>query len=745
MHYSNRIHQQLARDVTRLGGIPLWLAFRCLPSIVVGALFLLLLGTVPARATMDASGSNASGALDLNALESGHMVLHDQVAGTYIPAIIHASKVHFDISGMIATVSVQQSFRNHTDQWLEGVYAFPLPDTAAVRYLEMRVGERRIVGKIREKSVAKKIYREARKAGKKASLVEQQRDNLFSNRIANIGPGEEITVHMEYVQQVSFAADKFSLRFPTTITPRYMPGSTRAQNGKPDDVETLAVNPYLGWALPTDQVPDADAVSPLLFPAQGSDQSPLNPIEITARLDMGMPLAEVESPYHDIALARRAGVYTISLVTGVAEMDRDFVLNWQPVSGGVPSAALFTEQVAGEYFGLLMVVPPTASRAAPVMPREIIFVVDTSGSMGGVSIEQARASVARALQQLRPEDHFNIIEFNSVHHALYRAPMPATRHHVQQAQEFVRMLNASGGTEMLPALQAALDSSAQADAYREQALLRQVIFITDGAVGNEVALFEEISARLGDSRLFTVGIGAAPNSWFMRKAAQVGRGTHTHIGDLNEVGQKMAALFEQLAHPAAVNLDIHWPVSVESWPERVPDLYQGQPLLVAVKFATTAALGDVVVSGEINGQVWSKRLEMAVSAATATETQHKGVASLWARQKIAGLLDQKLMGRDEAAVREELVPVALQHQLLSPYTSFVAVEEVISRPVLQGVIGKSIPNTRPRGQSSQGYAYPRTATTGPAKAWFGVLLLFLAMMLRVLRQTEVDHVPVVRC
>ena len=188
------------------------------------------------------------------------------------------------------------------------------------------------------------------------------------------------------------------------------------------------------------------------------------------------------------------------------------------------------------------------------MAREVIFVVDTSGSMGGVSIEQARASVSQALQQLRTQDYFNIIEFNSRHRSLYRRPMPATRHHVQRAQEFVRMLQASGGTEMRPALHAALAKLPETDAYQEQAPLRQIIFITDGAVGNELALFEDISAQLGDNRLFTVGIGSAPNSWFMRKAAQFGRGSHTHIGNLDEVGEKMVALFERLARPVAVDV-----------------------------------------------------------------------------------------------------------------------------------------------------------------------------------------------
>jgi Ca-activated chloride channel homolog len=749
MNYYQRIHYHLARDAGRLGGVRFWLAFRILPGLLLVTLSLLLLASASSRAAGQAAVEADSG-VDLDGLESGHMLVRDEVSGGYTPALMQASKVHFDISGMIATVTVEQSFRNVTGRWVEGVYAFPLPDTAAVRHLEMVIGQRRIIGEIREKAEARKIYSEAKKAGKKASLVEQQRPNLFSNRVANIGPGEEILVRMEYVQEVEFAAGEFSLRFPTTITPRYMPGQpTGGELEAGEDASaTLEVNPYLGWAVPTDQVPDADAISPLLNPSRGAEQAPLNPIQITARLDMGMPLARVEASYHEIALARRAGVYDIRLASGVSEMDRDFVLSWQPVTGSAPVAALFTEQIDGEHFGLLMVVPPLAGRNTAIMPREIIFVVDTSGSMGGVSIEQARQSVASALQQLRPQDRFNIIEFNSVHRSLYRAPVAASRHHVQQAQEFVRLLRASGGTEMLPALRAALDPVQQFDQHPdqrsqnpdEQPSLRQVIFITDGAVGNEVALFEEISARVGRSRLFTVGIGSAPNSWFMREAAQFGRGTHTHIGNLDEVGEKMAALFDQLARPVAVNLAVNWPGQVEAWPERIPDLYQGQPLLVAVSFGQSTPRGEVVVSGEFNGRPWHKRLQLDSGEDQETAVQHRGVASLWGRKKIAGLLDQIVLGRAAEAVRADVLPVALQHHLLSPYTSFVAVEEVVSRPAAAALERRAVANTRPRGQSDQGFAYPRTATTGPAKAWLGVLLLFLALIVYVLRQPEVDHV-----
>ncbi len=740
MNHYDRIYNQIIRDAGHLGSLPLWLALRVLPAVVAAVLVLLLLWAAPSRATIPGEDSEPT----LDGLASGHMLLQGERPGHYTPAILQASKVHFDISGMIATVVVEQSFSNDTGRALEGVYAFPLPEGAAVRHMEMVVGERRIVGKIHEKAEAKKIYTAAKSSGKKASLVAQQRPNLFTNRVANIGAGENVTVRLEYVQQVVFTNGEFSLRFPTTLTPRYMPGMPAGQVVGEEAPSPLAVNPYLGWAMPTDQVPDADAISPLQFPQEGDEQMPLNPLEVSVRLDMGMPLARVEAPYHDIVLARRAGIYDIRLANGVAEMDRDFVLTWQPVSGSAPTAALFTEEVEGEYYGLLMVLPPARERAGQAPPREVIFVVDTSGSMGGVAIAQARNTVSRALQQLRPEDRFNIIAFNSAHRSLYRRPMPATRHHVEQAKEFVRLLQANGGTEMLPALYAALEPQQEADGLAEQLPLRQVIFITDGAVGNELALFEEISTRLGNSRLFTVGIGSAPNSWFMREAARFGRGSYTHIGALEEVGDKMAALFTQLSQSVAVKLDVSWPAPVEAWPERLPDLYLGQPLLVAVNFGAQTPRGEVVVSGDIGGQAWRQVLQLSVGDDPQTSARHEGVASVWAHQKIAGLLDQKVRGRSDEAVRADVLSIALQHQLLSPYTSFVAVEEIVSLPPGVHAASAPAPNTRPRGQAPQTFAYPRTATTGPAKVWLGMLLLFAATMVRVMRQPELDHVPAVR-
>jgi Ca-activated chloride channel family protein len=356
--------------------------------------------------------------------------------------------------------------------------------------------------------------------------------------------------------------------------------------------------------------------------------------------------------------------------------------------------------------------------------------------MGGVSIRQARDSLDRALRHLRPQDQFNIIAFNSSHRSLFRNSVPANRHNVLLATEFVRHLQASGGTEMMSALQAALSPVDSPDELNPRPALRQIIFITDGAVGNESQLFTEIAGSLGHSTLFTVGIGSAPNSWFMRKAAEFGRGSFTYIGDVAEVGEKMDRLFRHLSNPIASDLSVEWPDGAEAWPARMPDLYQGDPLLVAVKFPASFSERSVTVSGLTGHTEWQKTLQLPVHLELQNIDHHSGVASLWARKKIAGLLDERHSGREESWLRAQVLPLALQHSLLSPYTSFVAVEERPVRPADKKAQSKALPNTRPRGQSPQAFAYPNTATSAAANVWLGSFLLLVALFVRAVREGE---------
>ncbi len=695
-----------------------WFCFRLLPILTACLLSAILLDASVARAASEEPGA-------------GHLLLHSSGLAP-MPAVMQHSSVQVTVAGMVAVVTLEQSFRNSSEHWAEGVYVFPLPGQAAVRAMEILVGERRINGEIRERQEARTVYTAARDAGRKASLVAQQRPNLFSNRIANLAPGETVTVRLEFVQPVSYSEGVFSLRLPMTLTRRYIPG--RALGGTGDAGAPQPIPWYLAQVSATDEVPDAPLLASWLHSRAGSDAAPLNPLTIAVRLDAGLPLARVDSPYHQMRLRREGSLYHLELARGPSEMDRDFVLNWEPATGSQPQAALFTEQVAGEHYGLLLVMPPSpVQHDSGIRTRELVFVVDTSGSMGGVPIQQLRQSLVAALDGLRPGDRFNIIAFDHGYRTLFSDPRPANRHALQQARVFIGGLRAAGGTEMLPPLQRALAQPARGDSGGR---LRQVVFMTDGAVGNEHAILDTIAAELGDSRLFTVGIGSAPNSWFLRKAALLGRGQHLHIGDEAEVGARVGSLLDYLSAPLLTGITVDWPQAVIDTGGPVPDLYAGAPLLRLVRFNMPPQSGVIRVSGELQGQSWQQAVDLDSVAGSAP-----GVASLWARERIEQILDQRYQGVNGDSVRAEVLELALEHQLLSPYTSFIAVEQQHSRPPGLPLQVAAVPGTRPRGQAQQVFGYPQTATTAAARLFLGCLALFIALLFWVMRGPEVDHVP----
>jgi len=678
-----------------------------------------LVGIEPAAAAADLSEP-----MSLNDVAAGELLFATETAGRYLPAVQLESRADIAISGFVATVEVVQRFRNTTREWAEGVYVFPLPETAGVNAMELRVGERIIVGEIREKQQARREYQQAKRDGKKTALVEQRRPNMFATAVANIAPGQEVEVRLTYVEKIHYESGRFSLRFPMTITPRYIPGAPRPAMEGP-----LTAAPGSGWATNTDQVPDAAAITPFLEPRLPSAGNPINPIELHVTVDPGLPLAEITSPYHDIQVVRQSGVYDVSLTAGAVPMDRDFELTWQPAVGHAPAAALFTQELDGETYALAMILPPEQHGAATGLPRETVFIIDTSGSMGGEPIRQARAALELALSRLGPHDRFNIVSFNDSPTVLFSHSVPADTSARAEARRFVQRLQSGGGTEMMAALNAAFADGPEATS----GLLRQVIFITDGAVGNEEALFRVIADRLGDRRLFTVGIGSAPNSHFMRKAAEFGRGTFTYIGRQNEVELKMQALFERLEKPMLRNIALTWPdANALVAPDPVPDLYAGQPIVVTAKLARPA--GSLQVTGQTADGAWHQSLQLQGGR------QHPGVATLWARDRIAGLDDQIALQGETDDLRSRILNLALAHRLVSRYTSFIAIEKKVSKPNGLPSNSHDVSNLRPAGQSPQPFAYPQTATTATEAFWLGLLGL-IATLLLWLRVYTLQAVP----
>lgn len=692
----DRTNTRASRRLRRLvEGITLWLAF------------LMLLFVQPLYA--DAATADEG--------EAGVLRFVDASGRYRQPALVLGSQFDVTVSGMIAQTRLVRRFRNTSDQWQEGVFVFPLPDKASVYDLAMVVGERRIEGKVRPRLAARKEYARAKQTGHQAVNVEQQRPNLFTARIANIPPGETVTVDMAYQQPVQYRNGIFELRLPTTLTPRYMPGPP-VEEAQPDQWQS-------GWALATQVVPDAGAISPYtVTPTDVASDS--HRADIDVAIQAGVPLTSITSPSHSLDTRRDGGTVQVSPTGHKVLMDRDFVLRWQPAQGYAPVAAVFHDRFEGEDYLMTMVLPGKTGQTP--LPRDLVFVIDTSGSMAGESIRQARSALDRGLATLRAGDRFNVIQFNSQPHALFMEPVAANANNLARAQRYVRNLSADGGTEMASALTLALGSSA-GDKETEAGRVRQVVFMTDGAVGNEAALFRQIRAQLGSQRLFTVGIGSAPNQHFMREAAKWGRGTYTSVGDPSDLEGPLKALFAAMSSPVLTDIQTSWPAGAEAYPARPGDLFQGEPLIQVVK--GVPASGTLTVSGlSPDGERWSRSLDLQQAAPA------QGLHRRWARARIDSLLDQAELANEEPD-KAEITRLAMAHTLASPYTSFVAVDTTPARAADVPLARESIPTLLPKGSQAGMLRYPQTATLAPLLTAVGLVGLMFSLAIALLRRRAV--------
>ncbi len=618
--------------------------------------------------------SDADGRVTPDEMNMGALLLPTEDGG-FVQAPRLGTDVIMTVNGTIARVTVTQRFENNSDRWLEGIYVFPLPEQSAVDALRMEIGSRTIEGEIKGRDTAKQAYEAAKDAGQKASLVEQERPNIFTNSVANIGPHESVVVRIEYQETVKQDTGVYSLRFPLVVAPRYNP---KAGEITPVD--------YGDKPSPSDPVPDRDRITPpVLDPAKGPK---INPVSIEVTLDAGFALGEITSSYHETAVKRTGdNTATLALAQGSVPADKDFELVWKPKAAAAPQTSLYHESVGGQDYLLAMVTPPTLDAVPKLLPRELIFVIDNSGSMAGTSMVQAKQSLLFALGRLRPGDKFNVVRFDDTLETLFDTAVDASSDNLAIAKHFVSRLDAEGGTEMLPALQAALRDATPEDTTR----LRQVVFLTDGSVVNEAQLFEEIAKHRGRSRLFTVGIGSAPNSYFMTRAAELGRGTFTQIGSDAQVLERMSALFAKLEKPVMMGLSADWPAgtSVEAWPDPLPDLYAGEPVVLSAKLPSRQ--GELHLAGTFDGKPWTATLKLEDAVAGA------GVAKLWARSKIASLEAKAFTGSDPDAFDKAIEAVALEHHLVSSQTSLIAVDKTKSRPDGQSVSSVDMPVNLPDG------------------------------------------------
>lgn len=659
------------------------------------------LGAVSASAqTADAPSPDQladDGLVTIDDMNNGALLLETDTPGWFVTAPTLSTDIDVAVSGPIARAVVTQTFRNTSSVFVEGTYVFPLPEGATVDTLRMRVGERWIEGDIAEKAEAREIYETAKAAGQVASLVVQLRPNMFTTSVANIAPGADVIVQIEYQETLSSRDGRFGLRLPLVVAPRY---STSGQQ--------ISQLTSTGWSTTTDPSVHRGAVTPRDDDPSTERNKIRHPVNISLAINAGFPLGELTSAHHEIDVIETSATSSQVELVGPVPANRDFLLSWKPASFETTYVAAFSEIHESETHHLAMLTAPTiAAEPADRSPREVIFVQDTSGSMFGDSMDQARAGLQLAIDSLGEDDTFNIIEFNDQWTRFASTPQPATHRNLDRAKEWIDGLRADGGTRMLPALQAALDTDRKSSG-EDTDRLRQVVFLTDGAVAQEQALLRLIEQELGDTRLFTVGIGSAPNSYFMSAAARTGRGSFVYISDIDQVEEQMQSLFAKIESAAIVGLKpVGVPEGVEISPSPIPDLYVGDPLVLSVRVpeGVAADLDELVLAGLTGSEPLTLDIDLDPTGISSVGSgPRSGVSKLWARERIRDLealrLSAGLDGDDFDRIDDQVLEVALEYGIVSRLTSLVAVDVEVTRPADEVASSANVALDLPAGWDS---------------------------------------------
>ena len=590
------------------------------------------------------------------------------------------TNVKVDISGFIARATVTQTFYNPYNENIEAVYVFPLPHTAAVDAMTMHIGERRIVGLMKRRAEARAIYERALQQGQTASLLEQERPNIFTQSVGNIKPNAEIQIEISYVDVLNYDVGAYEFHFPMVVGPRYIPGAPISEKpelpkeleGKvgeiTDPVRKVTLDPDpsgTGWSPDTNRVPDASRITPpVLKPGYRTGHD----IHLSVSLDAGVPIEDIEIVNHTAKLERTG---TAKARVEISPMDaipnKDFVMKYAVV-GEKPEMAVFAHATGPEqrYF-MLMIQPKLDEKLLKAPPRELVFLVDVSGSMSGEPMAKVKATMRHFFRLSKPNDTFQVITFAGQANSLFEKPVSATEANISRALAFTQQFHGSGGTEMLEGIKAVLN--APVDPKR----VRIVVMLTDGYIGNEEEIIAEVGKRAGDAiRFWTIGIGSSPNRFLIDGVAKQGGGM-SEVLDLNTNPKPLVTEIAERIHRAQLaNVQLEWrdlPV-YETYPRKIPELWAGRPLIV---FGRYAAGGNTAleVSGTAEGKPLMYRLDVTLPDA---EPAHDVLAKVWARKKIEDLSSQMSDGKAPEVI-EEITRIALDYRLMSQYTSFVAVDE----------------------------------------------------------------------
>ena len=673
----------------------------------------------------------------LNDIKEGSFLVRSEDGVRYklIPTI--DTSINIDIKGMVASATVNQMFTNDSSEPIEAVYVFPLPSNSAVNNMTMIIGDRVIQGIMKEKSEAKKTYEKAKKEGKTTTLTEQQRPNIFTNKVANIMPGDTIVVRLEYVNELKYDNGKFKIRFPMVVAPRYIDGSR------------IVGYSGTGWSYDTDFIPDASKITPKVVP-EGMRSG--NTISLNINLETGLDIDNIISSSHDIIKKRKGkGKYKINLKNSINIPNRDFVMEYSVKKGKEPKAALFIDQGQKDNYFMLMAMPPEKIEEKINLGKEVIFVIDISGSMNGISIEQAKKGLHYAISQLNNNDLFNIIAYNDNYFSMSPFSIMVNEDNISNTYNFINSLNANGGTRALEPLKHAMMMSPVENK------IKMILFITDGDIGYERKVFEIVDSYLGKSRLFSIGIGTAPNGHLLEKVSQKGRGTYTYINNINHVNEKMKELLNKIDMPVLTDIRLDLSNKVELYPNPLPDLFINEPLVVFGKINNDVS-GDISSFFSGKNSLGYFKIEIPINFSKGVD--NNGIGDIWARKKIDGLIDDWYLGNTES--KQQIIDLSIKHNLMSKFTSFVAVEEkivnssgnsiladvhvdlpdgwnydsVFGNKLIKNNINTAV-NKFISNKDKQNIMLPKTATNMPYQLLIGFLFTFFSFIVLLFKRLNV--------
>jgi len=568
-----------------------------------------------------------------------------------------------DVAGAVVGATVTQRFTNTYKQPIEVVYAFPLPQRAAVDAMEMKIGQRVVTASIARRDEARTAYVQAVREGRRAALLEQERPNIFTFSVGNIDPGATIDVKLHYFEVAQYDHGVYEIALPTTIGPRFIPGdkiggnSGNAQSG-------------LGMKADTDRVPDASRISPGYQVNTGAK------LGVHVRIDAGTGSADIDSvtsPLYPIDVAKPSTKVADVRLKNQAEIpNKDFVLQWRLAAGESFKPAIFTHRPKADEPGYLTLAiePKHNVKDLEVAPRELFFVLDTSGSMHGAPLTAAINAVHRAIDGMNPNDTFQIIDFADRASTFAPTPLKNTPENRTRGHNYIAHLRSSGGTNQLVGIKAALTSPG------EESRIRYVVFMTDGYIGNDAQVIALTRKEIGRARIFSFGVGRNVNRYLLDEVAIAGRGYAEYMDPNStnpEVQQKelVDRFYRRISMPYLTEIEVDWgKLAVSDMrPFALPDLSALQPLVLHARYSGTGATeGDVAIRGRVGGKPFTQKIHVKLPA---VEARNGAISRLWARETIAEL-ERKPKGVPVDAVA--ITSIALQHSLLSKYTSFIATD-----------------------------------------------------------------------